>query len=69
MLPSYTVKLHIPNTYKNVRGFRRLKNSFKRPESPFTRLNAENRPVQFSKLLKPFVFTITVCTVIIVFIK
>ncbi|KAL2727439.1 hypothetical protein V1477_016715 [Vespula maculifrons] len=65
-LPSYTVKLHIPYTYRNVRGFRRLKNSFKQPESPFTRLNAENRPVQFSKLLKPFVFTITFTGVTIV---
>lgn len=69
MLPSYTVKLHIPNTYKNVRGFRRSKNSFERPESPFTKLNTENKPLQFSKLLKPFVFTITVCTMMIIFVK
>ncbi|XP_043500474.1 presenilins-associated rhomboid-like protein, mitochondrial [Polistes fuscatus] len=59
MLPSHTSRLHVPNAYKNARGFKRLKDSSKQPESPFTSLEGENGPVHFSKLLKPFVFTIT----------
>lgn len=56
--PSYTVKSHAPSTYRNIRCFKRWTNSFKRPESPFTNLDAKPSPVQFPKLIKPFCFAV-----------
>ncbi|KAK2584015.1 hypothetical protein KPH14_006472 [Odynerus spinipes] len=58
-LPSYTVKSKVSHTYTNLRGFKRWTDSFKQAENPFKNLNkTKPTPVQLSKLLKPFGFTI-----------
>lgn len=57
-VPSHTVKSYVPNTYTNLKGFRRWTGSMKRSENPFSNVNVKTDPVKFSKLIKPFCFTV-----------
>lgn len=51
-------KLHTIKVYKQFRSYGRLHNRAKVPETPFPNHYIDKGPVHFSKLLKPFAFTI-----------
>lgn len=53
-------KLHTIKVYKQFRSYGRLHNRAKVPETPFPNHYIDKGPVHFSKLLKPFAFTIMV---------